>query len=86
MQNLGGQQIFYYIFGLTLFCQYLCEIATNLHSVKTSRKWLTVAIFRKWKDSSVALWIEIEVILAWMTGMETITEGGVMTGMDDWHG
>ena len=30
---------------------------------KTSRKWLTVAIFRKWHDSSVALWIEIAVIL-----------------------
>ena len=27
--------------------------ATNL---KTSRKWLTVAIFRKWQDSGVALW------------------------------
>ena len=32
---------------------------------KTSRKWLTVAIFRKWQDSSVALWIEIAVILNW---------------------
>ena len=30
---------------------------------ETSRKWLTVAIFRKWQDSSVALWIEIAVIL-----------------------
>ena len=29
---------------------------------KTSRKWLTVAIFRKWHDSSVALWIKIAVI------------------------
>ena len=29
---------------------------------KTSQKWLTVAIFRKWQDSSVALWIEIAVI------------------------
>ena len=29
---------------------------------KTSRKWLTVAIFRKWQDSNVALWIEIAVI------------------------
>ena len=25
--------------------------------LQTSRKWLTVAIFRKWQDSSVALWI-----------------------------
>ena len=32
---------------------------------KTSRKWLTVAIFRKWQDSIVALWIEIAVILSW---------------------
>ena len=32
---------------------------------KTSRKWLTVAIFRKWQDSSEALWIEIAVILNW---------------------
>ena len=32
-------------------------------SLATSRKWLTVAIFRKWRDSSVALWIEIAVIL-----------------------
>ena len=30
-------------------------------SMKTSRKWLTVAIFRKWQDNSVALWIEIAV-------------------------
>ena len=33
--------------------------------IKTSRKWLTVAIFRKWQDSSVALWIKIAVILDW---------------------
>ena len=33
--------------------------------MKTSRKWLTVKIFRKWQDSSVALWIEIAVILNW---------------------
>ena len=32
---------------------------------KTSRKWLTVAIFWKWQDSSVALWIETAVILNW---------------------
>ena len=32
---------------------------------KTSRKWYKVAIFRKWQDSSVALWIEIVVILNW---------------------
>ena len=32
---------------------------------KTSRKWLTVVIFQKWQDSSVALWIEIAVILKW---------------------
>ena len=24
---------------------------------ETSQKWLTVAIFQKWQDSSVALWI-----------------------------
>ena len=30
---------------------------------ETSRKWLTVAIFRKWQDSIVALWIDIAVIL-----------------------
>ena len=30
---------------------------------KTSQKWLTVAIFQNWQDSSVALWIEIAVIL-----------------------
>ena len=29
---------------------------------KTSQKWLTVAIFRKWQDSSVALWIEIALV------------------------
>ena len=29
---------------------------------KTSRKWLTVAIFWKWQDSSVALWIDIAVM------------------------
>ena len=32
---------------------------------KTSQIWLTVAIFRKWQDSSVALWIKIAVILNW---------------------
>ena len=37
--------------------------------MKTSQKWLTVAIFRKWLDSSVALWIEIAVILNWRYGM-----------------
>ena len=31
--------------------------------LETSRKWLTVAIFRKWQDSSMALWIEIAMIL-----------------------
>ena len=30
---------------------------------KELTKWLTVVIFRKWQDSSVALWIEIAVIL-----------------------
>ena len=35
------------------------------YHIETSRKWLTVAIFRKWHDSSVALWIEIAVILSW---------------------
>ena len=35
----------------------------NNKTFKTSRKWLTVAIFRNWQDSSVALWIEIAVIL-----------------------
>ena len=37
--------------------------------MKTSQKWLTVAIFRKWLDSSVALWIEIAVILNRRYGM-----------------
>ena len=50
----------------------------------TSRKWLTVAIFQKWQDSSVALWIEIAVILNW-TIMNYHRGGGVTTGMDDWH-
>ena len=44
------------LFGSLLFC---------IMNIKTSRKWLTVAIFRKWQDSSVALWIEIAVILNW---------------------
>ena len=39
---------------------------------ETSRKWLTVAIFRKWQDSSVALWIEIVVILNWRLRLEII--------------
>ena len=30
---------------------------------ETSRKWLTVAIFQKWQDSSVALWIDIAVMV-----------------------
>ena len=66
-------------------CFYYCDI--------TSRKWLTVAIFRKWQDSSVALWIEIAVIegggsqLAWMTGIDD-WHGGLawMTGKDEGHG
>ena len=37
---------------------------------ETSRKWLTVAIFRKWQDTSVALWIEIAVILIWRLRLE----------------
>ena len=37
---------------------------------ETSRKWLTVAIFRKQQDSSVALWIEIAVILYWRQRLE----------------
>ena len=34
----------------------------NQLSYLTSQKWLTVAIFRKWQGSSVALWIKIAVI------------------------
>ena len=37
----------------------------NQLSYLTSQKWLTVAIFRKWQGSSVALWIKIAVILNW---------------------
>ena len=48
---------------------------------QTSRKWLTVAIFRKWQDSSVALWIEIAVILDWT--IMNYHRGG---GGHDWHG
>ena len=40
-------------------------IFNNVISNKTSRKWLTVAIFQKWQDISVALLIEIAVILNW---------------------
>ena len=39
---------------------------------ETSRKWLTVAIFRKQQDSSVALWIEIAVILNWRQRLEVL--------------
>ena len=38
---------------------------SNFHISQTSRKWLTVAIFQKWQDSSLALWIKIAVILNW---------------------
>ena len=38
----------------------LISICRNIReALKTSRKWLTVAIFRKWQDGSVALWIDI---------------------------
>ena len=48
---------------------------------KTSQKWLTVAIFQKWQDSTVALWIEISVILItgdrdWRFGMVWLVWGG----------
>ena len=52
------------------------------------------SIFRKWQDSSVALWIEIAVILNWRQRLK-ILNGLVwfcwytlawMTGIDDWHG
>ena len=41
---------------------------------KTSQKWLTVAIFQKWQDSTMVLWIEFSVILItgdrdWRFGM-----------------
>ena len=65
--------------------------------IQTSRKWLTVAIFRKWQDSSVALWIKIAVIqrtsefiheeisIMDYNGLSwTIMEGG--GGCHDWHG
>ena len=55
---------------------------------ETSRKWLTVAIFRKWQDSIVASWIDIAVIL-WWTFMDYYGGGSWlawMTGIDDWHG
>ena len=32
---------------------------------KTSRKWLTVAIFRKWQDWIVAVTLDIVVNLDW---------------------
>ena len=38
----------------------------------TSRKWLTVAIFQKWQDSSVALWNEIAVTLNWRQRQEIL--------------
>ena len=41
-----------------------CVILKMFFSL-TSRKWLTVAIFQKWQDSTVALWIKIAVILNW---------------------
>ena len=45
---------------------YLCLIDINiLKEEQKSRKWLTVAIFQKWQYSSVALRIEIAVILNW---------------------
>ena len=47
---------------IVLHCRVMEEIFLIL---ETSRKWLTVAIFRKWQDSSVALLIEIAVILNW---------------------
>ena len=37
---------------------------------ETSQKWLTVAIFQKWQDSSVPLWTEIAVILNWRYRLE----------------
>ena len=46
--------------------RYICKIEVSnkyVLEVQTSRKWLTVAIFRKWHDSSVVLWIKIAVIL-----------------------
>ena len=42
-----------------------CLLYTPSHLRETSRKWLTVAIFRKWQDISVALLIDIAVILNW---------------------
>ena len=58
------------MFQLLFYCNISLEIRKKCDSskivddkTKTSRKWLTVAIFRKWHDSSVALWIENLVIL-----------------------
>ena len=45
------------------------KIILSTLGTKISRKWLTVAIFRKLQDSSVALWIEIAVILDWRYGL-----------------
>ena len=55
-----------FILQLLSWFVWLCHSLSG----KTSRKWLTVAIFRKWQDRSVALWIEIAVILNWRYGMD----------------
>ena len=57
---------------LTNVCIIKSCIKPNIFLVvaQTSRKWLTVAIFQKWHDSSVALWIEIAVILNWRQRLE----------------
>ena len=60
------------------------SVAKGRHQNKTSQKWLTVAIFQKWQDSSVALWIKIAVILEIETGdMVWFGIVWVTTGMDD---
>ena len=46
---------------------YFCNVKRVDIETITSRKWLTVAIFRKWQDSNVALWIEIVLILNWIS-------------------
>ena len=51
-------------------------------SQKTSQKWLTVAIFRKWQDRSVALWFGMvwyNLVLFCFVGIVWYGGGGQMT-------
>ena len=54
---------------------------------KTSQKWLTVAIFQKWQDSTMVLWIEFSVILItgdrdWRFGMVWLAWNGLVWSDD----